>query len=266
MSSRLSISRLTHALQRRAAKWLARRLFSIKSDLPLITFTFDDFPRSARSAGARILEDNGARGTFYVAMGIEGKTIATGDMFRASDLDHLLAHHHELGCHTFHHCPAWETPTREYERSVVLNANALWGIPQKVTPSSHSYPISYPRPSTKRRLAKRFRACRGGGQSLNHGRADLNFLSSFFLEQSLHDFSGIERLIADNSRRCGWLIFSTHDVASTPTRYGCSPDFFASVVRTAGQSGARIVTMSQALDLLGAPALPGTESRGGSGR
>jgi peptidoglycan/xylan/chitin deacetylase (PgdA/CDA1 family) len=32
----------------------------------IVSFTFDDFPSSAVSNGARLLEDHGARGTFYL--------------------------------------------------------------------------------------------------------------------------------------------------------------------------------------------------------
>ena len=48
---------------------------------PLISFTFDDFPRSALTVGGEILERHGARGTYYASLGVMGKYEAAGLMF-----------------------------------------------------------------------------------------------------------------------------------------------------------------------------------------
>jgi peptidoglycan/xylan/chitin deacetylase (PgdA/CDA1 family) len=253
MSARQLGPKIHGAFIRRAAKWMGRRPFPVRPTRPLISFTFDDFPHTALSAGGAILEQYEVRGTYFVAMGLAEQTIATGKMFGYQDLDELRARSHELGCHTFDHSPAWETPAGAYISSVTRNAAALAtrGLGNRF--QTHSYPISYPRPSTKRRLSRRFRACRLGGQSFNRGNSDLNALDSFFIEQSVHDFGIIQRVISDSSVHRGWLIFSTHDVSNTPTRYGCTPDFFDRVVRCARESGAAILTMSAALDELGVP-------------
>ena len=42
-------------LQRRAARWLGRRPCRIDLESPMISFTFDDFPRSALTNGGAIL-------------------------------------------------------------------------------------------------------------------------------------------------------------------------------------------------------------------
>jgi peptidoglycan/xylan/chitin deacetylase (PgdA/CDA1 family) len=39
---------------------------------PMISFTFDDFPRSALHVAGRILEDHGIAGTYYVSLGLMG--------------------------------------------------------------------------------------------------------------------------------------------------------------------------------------------------
>jgi len=244
-------SRLHGAYARRMSRWFGRRPFVIRPNRPLVTFTFDDFPRSALAAGGSILVTNGARGTYFVAMGLAGKVIETGPMFVPADLEPLIAAGHELACHTCEHLPAWKTSPSAYVDSVERNARALASLSRPVRPVTHSYPISYPRPSSKRRLASRFRACRFGGQSLNRDSVDLNALNSFFIEQSVHDFATIENLIATNSAQKGWLIFSTHDVSENPTRYGCTPALFEQIVRRTRGSGTTILTMSAALDELG---------------
>ncbi len=252
----LTSARFSGAVRRRLASWLCRRPFRLKSTKALITFTFDDFPRSALNQGGAILEEVGGRGTYFVALGLAGKTIATGNMFLPEDIPALTARGHELGCHTFDHCPAWETSPADYEGSVRQNQRCLTGFAGIPALTTHSYPISYPRPGTKRRLSRYFRACRAGGQSYNAGSVDLNHLNSFFIEQSVLDFDAIERVIATNVDQKGWLIFSTHDISHRPTRYGCTPEFFAKVVRSSCQSGAKIVVMSRALDELGVPPRP----------
>ena len=246
------LSRLQGAFARRAASWLGRRTFQLRETAPLVTFTFDDFPRSAWTSGGRVLADQGAVGTYFVAMGLKDTTIATGKMFSDDDLAGVLEGGHELGCHTFHHHPAWETPAGDYEASVERNIAAIAGLARARPPLVHSYPISYPRPATKRRLGRLFAGCRAGGQTFNCGEVDLNYLKSFFIEQSVGDLGKIERTIAENAKAAGWLIFSTHDVTPDHTRYGCSTVFFEQVVKAVKKSGAEIVTMSQALNRLGA--------------
>ena len=220
--------------------------------LPTSQFSMDvNNVRSSLLTGGALLERAGFAATYFTALGLAGKTIATGPLFARDVLPRVLARGHELGCHTYDHCLAWETPSPVYLASVEANHRAFAAV--GVAPATHSYPISYPRPATKVRLGEKFRACRGGGQSANRGIADLNYLNSFFLEQCHGDFAPVERVIAEVEARGGWLIFSVHDVTENHTRFGCSPEFFARVVERAALSGATVLPMAKALDLLGAP-------------
>src|SRR4029453_8134627 len=91
---------------------------------PLISFTFDDFPRSALHVAGRILEDHGIAGTYYVSLGLMGTLTPTGEMFTQDDLTQLLNCGHELGCHTYAHCDAAETTAPQFEQSVIDNREA----------------------------------------------------------------------------------------------------------------------------------------------
>jgi hypothetical protein len=113
-----------------------------------------------------------------------------------------------------------------------------------------SYPISPPRPRTKRKVADHFACARGGGQTFNVGTTDLNYLRAYFLEKARGDREAVTRLIEDNSAARGWLILATHDICKDPTRYGCRPDFFEHVARRAVSSGARVMPVAEALALL----------------
>jgi peptidoglycan/xylan/chitin deacetylase (PgdA/CDA1 family) len=235
--------------QRKAARLLFRRPLLIRTDRPLISFTFDDFPRSALHVGGETLARFDVAGTYYVSLGMAGSVTETGEQFVLADLPMLLERGHELGCHTYSHCHAWRTDPVKFEDDVLRNQLALSGLgPVKF--KTLSYPISPPRPLTKLRMVKHFSACRGGGQTLNTGVADLNHLRAFFLEKSSNNLGVIEDLISQNARERGWLIFATHDVAEAPTPYGVTPGFFEAVVRCAVNSGARILPVVQAVEVL----------------
>ena len=116
--------------QRTTADLLARRSLTLTNERPLISFTFDDFPKSALFTGGAILERYGARGTYYASFGLMDQITPTGKIFRGRDVSLLLQHGHELGCHTFAHCHAYETSPEAFERSILENARALESLVQ----------------------------------------------------------------------------------------------------------------------------------------
>lgn len=219
----------------------------IRPAQPIISFTFDDFPRSALLAGGAILKRHGCVGTYYTSLGLMDREIPAGRAFSEADFRQAHADGHELGCHTFAHCHAWDTEPKFFEQSVLENQQALEKLLPGALFKSHSYPIAWPRPQTKRLVGQRFSSCRGGGQTFNKSATDLNLLKSFFLEKSRDNSDAVKQVIEANRQACGWLIFSTHDVCEAPTTYGCSPSFFESVVRWSVGSGARILPVAEAL-------------------
>ena len=88
---------------------------------PVISFTFDDFPRSALMNAGAILRERGLAGTYYASFGLMGRTAPTGEIFTREDLDELIRQGHELACHTFDHCDSWETAPAEFEASILRN-------------------------------------------------------------------------------------------------------------------------------------------------
>src|SRR5579863_9496701 len=95
------------ALRLRANRFLAdrfsRKIASQVLARPIVSFTFDDFPRSALMVAGKLLIDHGVRGTFYASIGLMGRTTEVGEIFEPSDLIGLVASGHELACHTFDH-------------------------------------------------------------------------------------------------------------------------------------------------------------------
>ena len=253
MSFRSPWSRLHGHFKRTAGSLVFRRPFLVRPQRPLISFTFDDFPQSALLTGGAILNRFGLAGTYYASFGLADKETATGQIFSPRDLTTLFEQGHELGCHTFSHCDSWEAETGTFEKSIIENRAALRKIFPDAAFESFAYPISLPRPLTKARIANYFLSCRGGGQTLNIGKVDLNQLSAYFLEKGRDDFEAVKNVIDNNRQACGWLIFATHDISDNPTPFGCTPQFFERVVEYAVGSGANILPVIEAMEVLRAP-------------
>jgi peptidoglycan/xylan/chitin deacetylase (PgdA/CDA1 family) len=246
-----TLERVRQRLRRMGSYHLVRRSFAFELTKPLISFTFDDFPKNAFTRGSPILRESGTAATYYTSLGLMGTTAPTGRIFDRDDLPALLSAGHELGCHTFAHCHAWDTPTDVFEKSLQDNSRALQNILPGAQFKTLSYPISCPKPSIKGVCARYFSACRAGGQKINVGSVDLNNLHAFFLERSRDNFAAVRDIIEANVQARGWLIFATHDIDETPTRFGCTPSFFEQTVACAVNSGAQVVPVSQALELIG---------------
>src|ERR1044071_9553828 len=69
---------------------------AVRTTFPLISFTFDDFPRSAFLEAGSILTRYGLLGTYYVSLGLMGKQSHMGPMFQSEDLKQLAGLGHEL--------------------------------------------------------------------------------------------------------------------------------------------------------------------------
>jgi peptidoglycan/xylan/chitin deacetylase (PgdA/CDA1 family) len=237
-------------LRRKSARALFRKPQVIRLSAPLISFSFDDFPRSALLTGGEILKQYNVLGTYYSALGLLGRNSVSGPIATGEDLQRCLGEGHELGCHTFSHLDSWKTPARVFDDSLIQNSDALNDLIPGARFRSFSYPMSEPHPLVKRAASRHFLCCRSGGQKLNSGTADLNQLSAYFLEKANGNVEPIKNLIDKNTQLRGWIIFGSHDISSQPSPYGCTPEFFAKIVRYAVDSGARILPVAEALNVV----------------
>jgi len=235
-------------------RWVSRKMYRrpafLRTSVPVISFTFDDFPSSALRIGGAILKEHETRGTYYASLGLMSREAPVGTIFSRNDLSDLIADGHELGCHTYAHSHAWNTPPQQFEQSIAENERVLRQLLPNASFKTMSYPISEPRPRNKRLAARRFTCCRGGGQTFNVGVMDRNYLRAFFLEKSQENPKAVSDIIESNARARGWLILATHDVCDHPTRFGCTPRFFEDVVKCASASGARILPIGEAWDFI----------------
>jgi peptidoglycan/xylan/chitin deacetylase (PgdA/CDA1 family) len=219
----------------------------LQTDRPLVTFSFDDFPRTALETGGAILENAGARGTYYTAAGLMGLTTEVGPIFVEEDLHALIAKGHELASHTYSHVPARTTPACRYRDEMMKGHGALvedLGLPAT---RNFSYPFGEVTLRVKREIAPSMMSCRGISKGLNGPLVDLNLLWANSLYEGTQQLATALSLISENADKGTWLIFYTHDVQASPTPYGCTPQLLEQVVRSAVRSGARIATVAEVL-------------------
>ena len=244
-------SRIIGKYRRTLAYRFHRRMVTIRTSVPIISFTFDDAPRTAFDKGGDILRSYGAKATFFISLGLLGSNTEVGTIASLEDLVRAVNEGNELGCHTFDHLNTWETTSDKFVESVVRNKQALDRVLPGATFRTFSYPIGSPKPSIKSRLEKYFVCCRGGGQAPNVGAADLNLLKAYFLDKKNNfDIGLIKKIIDYSTSCCGWLIFVTHDIIENPSPYGCTPKFFEEVVNHAARSGALLLPVEQAFEKL----------------
>src|SRR5437660_1249248 len=99
----MTLRSLLSVANRRMLSSLHRRSVPLGNRGPIVSFGFDDFPRSAYLVAGRILEAHGARGTYYTAAGLMNTANGLGDLCLVEDLNSLLEKGHELGTQTFQH-------------------------------------------------------------------------------------------------------------------------------------------------------------------
>lgn len=245
------ILRIVSKYRRTLSKYLYRKLVNLHLSSPVISFSFDDAPHTSFTNGGDILNRYGAKATYYVSFGLLGCESPSGSIGNLDDLRQAVERGHELGCHTFDHKNPRDTKPHLFIQSVTKNSQELSKYFPEMSFLSHAYPISGPRPVTKKKLAKLFKCCRGGGQNFNTGSVDLNLIKSYFLDSRIqHSIDGVKKLIDENVESNGWLIFATHDIEDKPSRYGCSKSFFEEVVKYSAQSGARLLPVGKACSLI----------------
>jgi peptidoglycan/xylan/chitin deacetylase (PgdA/CDA1 family) len=239
-------------LSRRLAELDRAKTFAMRSPRPIVSFTFDDIPDSALDNGARVLSQNGVRGTFYVAGGICGDEAFGWRFADGESLRKLVDEGHEIGCHTFSHPDVQTLDRAALERELEANRAFFTALDPRVSLDNFAYPYGSVGLRQKRAVQERFLSCRSVREGINFGRVDAGFLKAVRLYDSAITREGIDALVAETVRRNGWLIFYTHDVADPPSDQGCSPALLAHAVRSAKAAGCECLSVREALSRTGA--------------
>lgn len=241
------MARLRHKL---AAHWPVSP-FHATSQAPSVSFTFDDVPVSAATAGAALLEEHDARATFYVAGGMLGARDDHWQVIGPDAVVDLHARGHEIGCHSHSHVRADRMSAAQMQADVLRNRALLKNIEPGLPLQNFAYPYGLSTLGWKACLKKHFRSSRSIRPCLNEGVTDAHYLHAVPLIDREIDASRIDRIFAETARKKAWLIFYSHDVADRPSDYGCSPGVLRHALRAAQGFGLRIETVNAALSRIG---------------
>lgn len=230
---------------------LASRKSARAPDRPMLSFTFDDVPASAAETGARILEARGIRATYFIAAALAGTDAPTGRMADAAAVRRLAEAGHEIGCHTYSHLDCGQARAEDAVEDVALNAETMigWGLPR---PATFAYPFGDVAPATKHVLAGRFSLMRALHPGVVVAGSDLNQAPAVGVEGSDGEALARRWLTRAAGRRA-WLILCTHDVAETPSPWGCTPDALARLADAALAEGFEMVTAAEGAARLAPP-------------
>ncbi len=195
----------------------------LRNRRPIVSFAFDDFPRTALTEGARILEEAGARGTFYTALGLAGTTNSLGELFQVEDLHQVTERGHELATHTFDHVSARDVSNSRFVANVHKGIDSFAALTGLSPTADFAYPFGCTNLRLKVKVGRSMQSCRGNFPGLNGPTADRNLLRANPLYGGREALREAVALVDLNRRANGWLIFYTHDVRPNHSHFGCTP-------------------------------------------
>ena len=237
-------------LRQRLLSSVYRRPAALGSRGPIVSFTFDDFPRTALTIGGAILKDHNARGTYYAAMGLMNVSNHQGDHFRREDLEALLRDGHELGSHTFSHISCRSVSTSSFREEVAKGRRAVEELTGRSDVGNFAFPFGEVTLRAKKAVGLDVASSRGIWSGVNGPDIDLNLLRANSLYGGDDRRAEVQELILENERRKGWLIFYSHDVRPNPSRFGCTPELLKFAVSFASRQNSCILTMADVVGLV----------------
>lgn len=242
---------LTTRIGRVMSRYLHKQIIAPKLDQPIISFTFDDCPKSVVENALPLLEAQGWRSTLYMACGLCDTTNHLGLHMNTADIKAAFDNGHEIGDHTFGHLDCTAVSSDEFQADINKNQSALSdiGIPESRT---FAYPYGAVKPATKKAMSKRFELSRGVRTS-HDASLDMGLTNSTRLYHGEAVNEAIHRIKAmtDNPK---WDILFTHDVRDNPSDYGCTVNDLKATIKAVKDSGAIVLPVAEALDLVRAAA------------
>ena len=242
--------RLNAKVLRRLTQWRTALPLDATPDRAIVTFTFDDFPKSAARIGASIVERIGGKATFYACSGVMGRANATGDQYTNNDLAALQASGHEIGAHTHNHIDCWRTPPGEVLADIDQNLQKLEEMGVSTPIRQFAYPYGETQFALKQALIGKFRAARGILPGVNRKGSDLMQLRALELDREPTSTDRAIATIEAAARNPGWVILFTHDVADWPSPFGIKTRDLERIAQRVQDAGAAVLSMTEALDQL----------------
>lgn len=241
------------SLRRQVFSRVSSRRVPLANRGPIVSFCFDDFPRTAFTTGGRILKSLGVAGSYYVAAGLMNTVNDLGEQFHREDLDAALSDGHELASHTFSHISCRSVSAPRFVEDVQKGRQAIEQLTGKPDSGNFAFPFGDFTLKAKKLVGAGAVSCRSTWNGFNGPDVDLNLLRANSLYGGRDQYALVQKLILDNERKESWLIFYSHDVQDTPSRFGCTPALLEFAVSFALQTSARILTVADVVTNLAYP-------------
>jgi peptidoglycan/xylan/chitin deacetylase (PgdA/CDA1 family) len=254
-----NVSGLINRFNRLAARLARTKVQSCVSTGPILSVSFDDFPKSAWTCGGQILSAHKAAATYYTAGRFCGKTRDDIVYFDRADLAAVVAAGHELGCHTYSHKHAPQISSAELRDDCARNREFVNDCLPGVGLTNFAYPYGDVSARVKGLVARQYATARGIRPGVNISPLDLALLKALPLEIRSWTEARMEALAAEAAQTNGWLILFTHDVDDEPSPFGCTPRMLDLALEIGRRHGLEILSVGSAARRLLASVGPETE-------
>lgn len=238
---------LRDRLQMAALNIFKARPIKCRLKTPLVSFSFDDAPKSAISIGASMLETAGVRGTFYLTGSHCGQSFEGVEQYSTDDVKLLNKNGHEIACHSFGHGRFRQRSTSEINQDLGHNHaffhNILGANNQNL--DSFAYPYGEFDSQSRELVAERFLCGRGVYRGVNCGTMDFANLRTTPLEKRRFSTKYLQTHLTKAIKQNGWIIFFTHDIADDCTNYGSTPEILQETIDAVNAQGIEIVTVRE---------------------
>ena len=232
-------------VSRRLIPFRARRNIPVKLDKPIVSFTFDDCPKSVVDNALPALERENWQASLYISMGLCGTTNHLGLHMSESDVKAVYKSGYEIGDHTYSHIDATANSLENFEQNIDKNQARLkdLGLPPSET---FAYPYGQVSLASKKMISQKFKGARGITSHIHSSSVDLNQINSNRLYAG-QDYKVLLNQISELEKKPGWMTIFTHDVRETPSSYGCQPEHLNTVIKAVKDSGAIVMTVANAI-------------------
>ena len=217
----------------------------------IVSFSFDDSPQSAWTAGGTILMEYGLRGTYFVTTGLIGKYSNVFREYLISWPEILKAYGQgfEIAAHSETHHPLDEKTSLEqlrFELSAPLVKLNEAGVILKQT-CGFAYPGGMFSRKSLNEVKKTYAYARATGKHINRWPYNRYQICAGPIYQRMKDQYNFESLLNDTSANNAWAVFYTHDISPSPSRCGCTESYFNEVVRLVCKKGLRVMTIGEVI-------------------
>jgi len=234
-------------LDRKIARSVVVRTARLRVPRAVVSISFDDIPVSAATVGARILEQENVRGTFFVASNLLSKRFGP---WQFADMAQVVGLHeagHEIGCHTRSHADGQILAPRDLQDDIERNCASLTCAMPGLQIETFAYPYGSVGCRQKPRVMDLFRSARGTHPAVNLPKLDTGQLGSYTLNDANTPQERLRELLAEAIANNGWLILHTHDVADNPTPEGCSPGLLRQAIRLSREAGCPVLPIKDVI-------------------